>query len=144
MGAQSTPRVDALLAMGFTADEIALAARQQEKERNAARDLAERAKARTAVIDAFNTYHKALGIEEDVPQEVWDEVFEEYEKGLIMLQDHAEEFIDALEALASILDIDLPEADTNDSDDDWIVISEDELKEELKRKVKEFCKNEYK
>lgn len=137
-------KIDMLLAMGFTADEIALAAHQQEKERNAALSLAERTKARTAVIDAFNAYHKTLGIEENVPQEVWDEVFEEYEKGLIMLQDHAEDFIDALEALASILDIDLPETDTNDSDDDWIVISEDELKEELKRKVKEFCKNEYK
>ena len=137
-------KLDTLFAMGYSADEIACAAREQEKEWKAARNLAERAKARDGIIKAFDTYHKTLGLSESVPKEVWDQVFDEYEKGLAIINEHADDFEAALNELGVLLG--LVDADEEDADDedDWTVISEDELKEELKRKVKEFCKDSYK
>ena len=137
-------KLDALFAMGYTADEIACIARQQEKERNAAMNLAERAKARDGIIKAFDAYHKTLGVTEDIPKEVWNEVFDEYEKGLVMINEHAEDFIAALNELGAIFGFVESDEEDADDEDDWTVISEDELKEELKRKVKEFCREKYK
>ena len=137
-------KLDALFAMGYTADEIACIARQQEKERNAAMNLAERVKARDGIIKAFDAYHKTLDVTEDIPKEVWNEVFDEYEKGLVMINEHAEDFIAALNELGAIFGFVEPDEEDADDEDDWTVISEDELKEELKRKVKEFCREKYK
>lgn len=137
-------KLDALFAMGYTADEIACIARQQEKERNAAMNLAERAKARDGIIKAFDAYHKTLGVTEDIPKEVWDEVFNEYEKGLAILNEHADDFAAALNELGVIFGFIESDEEEEDDEDDWTVISEDELKEELKRKVKEFCRDKYK
>lgn len=135
-------KLDALFAMGYTADEIALIARDQEKERNAAMNIAARANARKNLINAFNEYHEALGFNEEVPKEVWDEVFDDYEKGLAMFQEHAAEFDAAINELASIFG--LADQEKEEEEDDWTIIDEDELKEELKRKVKEFCETKYK
>lgn len=134
-------KLDALFAMGYTADEIACVARNQEKEKNAAMNIAARANARKNLINAFNAYHEALGFNEEVPKEVWDEVFDDYEKGLAMFQEHAAEFEAAIDELTSILGLVDQE---EEEDEDWTVINEDELKEELKRKVKEFCETKYK
>ena len=137
-------KLDALFAMGYTADEIAHIAREQEKEWTAARNLAERAKARDSIIQAFDAYHKTLGMTENIPKEVWDEVFDEYEKGLVILNEHADDFAAALNELGVIFGFIEPDEEDADDEDDWTVISEDELKEELKRKVKEFCREKYK
>ena len=137
-------KLDALFAMGYSADEIAHVAREQEKEWTAARNLAERAKARDGIIKAFDVYHKTLGVTENIPKEIWDEVFDEYEKGLVMINEHAEDFAAALNELGVIFGFIEPDEDEADDEDDWTVISEDELKEELKRKVKEFCRDKYK
>ena len=134
-------KIDALLAMGLSADEIAHIAREQEKERNAALNIAERAKARQAIMDAFETYHKTLGIDIPVPKEVWDEVFDEYEKGIVAVNEHASEMIDALSELADIFGIVITDEPIEENGDDWTIIDEDELKAELKKKVKEFCEN---
>jgi len=135
-------KLDTLFAMGYSADEIACAAREQEKEWKAARNLAERANARKNLINAFNEYHATLGFNEEIPNEVWDEVFDDYEKGLVMFQEHSAEFDAAINELASIFGL-TDQENKEDDNDKWTIINEDELKEELKRKVTEFCEAKY-
>ena len=70
-------KINAILAMGITADEIATAAKEAEKAKAEAHNkILEQARANVAA--AFDAYNRILGYPK-IPQEVWDEVFDTYE-----------------------------------------------------------------
>ena len=70
-------KINAMLAMGITADEIAAAAKEAEKAKSEAHNkILEQARANVAT--AFDAYNRILGYPK-IPQEVWDEVFDTYE-----------------------------------------------------------------